>query len=66
MDGGPAETAGVATGDVITDVDGAPVGSIDALLRALAGAVTARELTLSLRRAGASLRVAVKTRVAEA
>jgi S1-C subfamily serine protease len=52
VDGGPADVAGLQTGDALTAVDDAPVSSADDLARALSGATPGAPVTLRFRRAG--------------
>lgn len=58
--GGPAERAGLRTGDVITTVDGKPVGSFDASSEAaLRTAEVGKSIRLGVERAGKRLHVDV-------
>lgn len=57
--GSPAAAAGLARGDVIVAIDGAPVPDIDALQRALAGEVIARPVEVQVVRRDRTLTIAV-------
>jgi S1-C subfamily serine protease len=61
--GSPADAGGLAQGDILTEVDGEPVTTIDALLRALARHAGG-DLEVGLLRAGQALRRTVKAREA--
>jgi S1-C subfamily serine protease len=54
MDGGPADLAGVEAGDVITHVDGTPIGSASALVVALRLCEPGDAVVLRLHRDGAA------------
>lgn len=51
-DGGPAEAAGILLGDVILELDGQPVTSVDRLLSLLTAATVGRAVVLRLLRGG--------------
>jgi S1-C subfamily serine protease len=57
--GSPAAAAGLARGDVIVAIDGAPVPDIDALQRALVGDVIAKPVDILIVRRDRTLSVAV-------
>lgn len=54
MDGGPAAAAGLAAGDVITHVDGTPIGSASALVVALRLCEPGDAVVLGIHRDGAA------------
>ena len=54
----PAETAGIAPGDVITAIDGAPVRSFDDVIEKV-GPAAGRELAISIERDGATRTITV-------
>ena len=56
---GPAETAGILPGDIVLDIDGAPVGRPRALSAALGADRIGQTATLRVLRAGAILTVGV-------
>ncbi len=58
-DGGRAQTAGIAPGDVIVEVDRQPVASVDALQKAIQRHPAGTPLLVLLHREGQSLYVAV-------
>ncbi|HEX4512091.1 MAG TPA: trypsin-like peptidase domain-containing protein [Polyangiaceae bacterium] len=62
--GSPAEGAGLIQGDVITEVEGQSVTSIDALLRALARHPAGADLEVRTKRGGDPRVVTVRTREA--
>jgi S1-C subfamily serine protease len=62
--GSPAEAARILQGDIIVAVEGNPVATIDALLRALARHSPGAALDVELRREGDPRKLAVKTREA--
>jgi putative serine protease PepD len=57
--GGPAETAGLKVGDVVTAVDSTPVTSSSDLVTAISGDTVGQKVTLTVTRAGGSQQVAV-------
>ncbi len=60
--GSPADAAGIAVGDEITAIDGNPVSTLEALYKALwANPQAEREVTLTVRQAGATKAVQVRT-----
>lgn len=60
----PAESAGLMQGDIIVELGGKPITSIDALLRALARQPAGSDLELRTKRGGDPRVVSVKTREA--
>ncbi|HWW22165.1 MAG TPA: S1C family serine protease [Steroidobacteraceae bacterium] len=58
--GSPAERAGLAPGDLIEALDGAPVADIEALAARLAGASPGRTLALLRRRGGQTESIAIE------
>jgi putative serine protease PepD len=58
--GGPAATAGLRSGDVVTAIDGRAVGSADALVNAVDGHKPGDQVTLKVRRGGTTSDIAVK------
>ena len=62
--GSPAEAAGLIQGDIIVEVGGKAVTSIDALLRSLARHPVGADLEVRTKRAGDPRVVTVKTREA--
>ncbi len=60
--GGPAADAGVKAGDVITGIDGKPVGTGRDLLQAMEGVEPGQKVALELRRDGRSQKVTVTAR----
>ena len=63
--GTPAYEAGVSIGDVITKLDGATIGDVYDLQRALTEGVIGSQVTLTLLRAGRPVEVKVTPREAE-
>ena len=57
--GGPADTAGVKVGDVITAVDSTPVTSASDLVTAISADQVGQKVTLTVSRGGASQQIAV-------
>jgi S1-C subfamily serine protease len=62
--GSPAETSGLQQGDVIVEVGGKPVTSIDGLLRALARHAPTAPLDVHVKRAGEPKQLTVATKEA--
>jgi S1-C subfamily serine protease len=62
--GSPAEAAGLIQGDIIVEIGGKPVTSIDALLRALSRHPAGADLELRTKRGGDPRVVTVRTREA--
>ncbi len=62
--GSPAESGGLQQGDIITEIAGKPVTSIDGLLRALARHSPGAALDVTVKRAGDNRRITVSTREA--
>lgn len=60
--GSPAERAGLVTGDVLVDVDGAAIGAESDLQRVLSGHRWGDEIDLTIRRGAGTLRLAVPLR----
>jgi putative serine protease PepD len=58
--GGPAADAGVKNGDVITAIDGKPVGTSDALVSAVDSHKPGDQVTLTVRRSGNQSEIKVK------
>ena len=54
---GPGAAAGVHQGDILVTWDGAPIGEVQTLLRALGPDSVGRTVTLGLRRAGEELQL---------
>jgi putative serine protease PepD len=57
--GGPADTAGIQVGDVITAVDSSPVTSSSDLVTAISADNVGQKVTLTVTRGGASQQIAV-------
>ena len=57
VEGSPAATAGLRAEDLILDVDGTPVESVDDLQRLMAGEVIGRSVQTTVFRDGRSLTV---------
>ena len=53
--GGPAERAGIRVGDVVVAVDGAPVATVDALMRLLSRVGPGATVKVSVVRGGQRL-----------
>jgi putative serine protease PepD len=58
--GGPAADAGLKSGDVITAIDGKPVGTSDALVAAVDAHKPGDQVTLTVRRSGNQSQIKVK------
>jgi putative serine protease PepD len=58
--GGPADDAGLATGDVVTAIDGRAIGSSDALVTAIDAHKPGDTVTLKVRRGGKTTDIKVK------
>jgi putative serine protease PepD len=58
--GSPADRAGLRRGDVITAIDGKPIGSSEQLIEAIDAYPPGRTVTLSVRRGSRTLTLAVK------
>jgi putative serine protease PepD len=50
--GGPAEQAGIAPGDIVTEIDGDPARNVDALLRASLTREAGDEVSVTYLRGG--------------
>jgi putative serine protease PepD len=57
--GGPAATAGIQAGDVVTAVDSAPITSSSDLVTAISSDTVGQKVTLTVTRGGASQQIAV-------
>ncbi len=59
IDGGPAEEAGIQRGDIITKIDGEPVGTANDLRQTVASYSPGTELSLEVFRSGQTLTVTI-------
>ena len=57
--GGPADTAGVKAGDVITAVDSTPITTADDLVTAISADTVGQKVTLTISRGGSSIQIPV-------
>jgi putative serine protease PepD len=57
--GGPADTAGVKAGDIITAVDSTPITTSDDLVAAISADTVGQKVTLTVTRGGASQQISV-------